>query len=198
MGVIASLRFAAAGSGLVGEGGVDILWLPKRGADGLFFFAEGELGLAPTVSSKTTFTPSVTFGVVANISDPNEWSGGGASTTLPIGAAAAARLVFRGVGGQGGLSGFLEKLAYMNNRSQLHEVLQIGFSSSGPAFIKGGLRSNSFSMEFGYGSSPISGREMLGSNYEAIKGLFGPSLLSTLQDNPASIFDYAQRIESMY
>ncbi len=94
------------------------------------------------------------------------------------------------------MTGFLEKLAHMNNRDQLGAQVQVGFSNSGPAFVKGGLRSNSFTMEFGWVSSSVTGAEILGGNFQAIKSMFGQDMLDSIQSNPSMLFDYARRLEA--
>lgn len=152
--------------------------------------------MSPTLRKRGSVSASATVGLVANITDPGEWSGWGASTTLPVGAAFAARLLPPSVGGKG-LNGFLQKLAYMNNRNRLDGIVQVGFSTSGPAYVKGGLWSNSFSMEFGWLSDPMSAREIFGANYEAIRSVVGASMLSTLQENPTTMFSYAAQLQNM-
>lgn len=154
-GAIFSFSALAATSGGCFGGGLDVIFHFKTGHFYLYGTAEG--GFSPLSYLKAfraaPFSSSVTGGLLWNLKSPDEWSGTGYTATWP---ASASFLLARAMGRTNPMWGALSQLAKREHNVKWSDfVVQIGVSTSGPAALKFGIRSNSFSAEGCLASAPV-------------------------------------------
>lgn len=168
--------------------GVDILWLPREGVNGVYAYYGGDFGSNPISFWKKHRGPgrSVSVGAVFGINSAADWSEGSATATWPVSVLARLGAIARKLGptAHKGVLGLIERMAYYNNRKQLFGVAQVGFSTSGPGFVRWGFASNAFTWEMGDLSPPIK----LG---EGISSMFNGLTFKNVMDNPTLLGDRA-------
>jgi RHS repeat-associated protein len=149
---IVSLGAGLRGGGFGGGGVLDAIYFFNTGK--IFLYLGGAFGIEPisyfrSASAKTT---NLSGGLLYNINSPSEWSGLGYSSSFPI---SFARILGRAFAGKNGAYGALMQLAKLENLGKYNHTLQFSNSSSGPAAIKVGSKSSTFSTDVGWLFDPI-------------------------------------------
>jgi RHS repeat-associated protein len=149
---IVSLGAGLRGGGFGGGGVLDAIYFFNTGK--IFLYLGGAFGIEPisyfrSASAKTT---NLSGGLLYNINSPSEWSGLGYSSSFPV---SFARILGRAFAGKNGAYGALMQLAKLENLGKYNHTLQFSNSSSGPAAIKVGSKSSTFSTDVGWLLDPI-------------------------------------------
>jgi hypothetical protein len=181
-----SLQTRGAGA----DFGFDIVYHFK--SQRMYAYVVGSVGLAPLSYFKNfrnSHGPSFTAGFIWNMNSPEEWSGEGLTATWPL---SVAHLLPRALfGGRNAIWGMMTQLAKREHNIRTSDIaVQVGISTSGPAFLKVGPRSNFFAAQAGLASQPID----LQAVGESLGDLLGDKLstLPSLRDNPENVFEFTR------
>jgi len=139
---------------------------------------------------------SAAFGAICGLDDPDEWSGNSVTATIPIFGLAASRMVMPWLTAAPGrkIRTLLEKLRHMDKQGIANPFIQVGMSTSGPAFIRGGARSNSLAWEIGWLSDPYPIANNVASS---LRQVFNVANADALISDPWEIFDFAGQLEAL-
>jgi RHS repeat-associated protein len=180
MAVVISVRKGWGAQGGFAEGGFDVVWIINQGANGIYFYLNGSLGINPlTIWRKGKFSGeySYSFGLVFGIIDPSQWEGLSATATWPFGSSMAMRFLPQNDQSKT----FLEKLHKLNLAGKGYPVAQISIGQ-GITSVRFGLDSNTLSWDTGWTELvPI------GSISEAIRNRFSFNSLSRMLEEPSEI-----------
>ena len=140
------------GGGFGGGGVLDAIYFFNTGK--IFLYLGGAFGIEPISYFRSTSarTTNLSGGLIYNINSPSEWSGLGYSSSFPI---SFARILGRAFAGKNGAYGALMQLAKLENLGKYNHTLQFSNFSSGPAAIKVGSKSSTFSTDVGWLLDPI-------------------------------------------
>jgi hypothetical protein len=144
----------------------------------LYAFVYGSIGFTP-LSYFENFRGqtglSVAAGVIYNMNSIDEWSGGSVCATWPL---SIIHLLPKAMFSKWKMWGALTQLAKQEHNLRTNDmVLQADISNSGPAAIKIGMSSNTFSWQGGLTSRPIDLQEV----GESLGELLAPIYLKVLE-----------------